>query len=132
VRRTREPHPASIIVVALDAAKRRSLELVHARLPVPGEFTLACRGHVNRFATELSWSRVAGKVTCPDCRHVLRKFPTMVERMREEEESEGFADRLADEEAERLDREAREREDWHHDHAERFPISRSEDDDGLF
>lgn len=127
----REPHPASIIVRGLEEVARRKRELVHARLPIPHEFTLACLGHVNRFATEVTWTRLANKVTCADCKSVLRRYPTMVERMREEEQSEGFADQLEKEEAERLDREARDLADWNHDHADRFPISLTEADDGF-
>ena len=110
-------------------AERQQRVSLHARLPDPVDFAIACGIHRVRGVdpSQLRWTRQPGEVGCPECRRVLREFPTMAERMRVEADSEGFADLLEREqaervEAERLERlaeEQRERSEWSHDLTER-------------
>jgi hypothetical protein len=114
---------AHSILAALDrvAARQPAQVVNHARLPDPVDFAVACGAHrAPRFERDrCEWTRDADAVTCSACRDALRRWPSMVDRMREEAESEGFADRLEHEEAGRLAREAADRDAWTEEHSER-------------
>lgn len=110
-------------------AERQQRVSLHARLPDPVDFALACGFHRVRGVdpSRLRWTRSPNEVGCPECRAVLREFPTMADRMRIEAESEGFADQLERDQAERLEAERlerladeqAERDAWNHDLQER-------------
>lgn len=85
--------------------RRSAAPAVHARLPDPTGFVVACgdtfkAGHPLAgkpvSASNVPWTRDADRVTCRACRARLARYPQLKNRMVQEEDVEAFADHMAE------------------------------------